>query len=95
MQASRLHIPMPDPRPQPQPVPHPAAPPPLESGSPLPLPMVHVAPVWRYNHLQRSRGELTRFTETELDALGAEGWELAGVAAEGEIVHFFFKRQTR
>lgn len=95
MQAHVLHFPMPDPAPQPQPIPYPTAPPPPEPGSPLPLPMVYMAPVWRYKHVQRSAADVARFSETELDGLGAEGWELAGVTTEGETTHFFFKRPAR
>lgn len=95
MQAHVLHFPLPDPAPHPQPVPHPTAPPAPAPGSPLPLPMVHVAPAWTYKHVQRPLGEVGDVSETELDALGAEGWELAGVATEGTTVHFFFKRLGR
>jgi hypothetical protein len=31
----------------------------------------------------------------ELDALGAEHWELAGVVAASDGVHFYFKRERR
>ena len=95
MQAHTLHFPLPDPVPQPQPIPHPLAPPPPEPGWPLPLSMVDVPAVWRYKHVQRPLAELSRFSETELDELGAEGWELAGVTTEGETAHLFFKRLAR
>jgi hypothetical protein len=32
-------------------------------------------------------------TEADLNALGGDGWELAGVASEGPRVHFYFKRE--
>ena len=92
MQAHRLHFPIPDPTPQPQPVPHPTAPPGPTPGWSLALPMVPVAPKWTYKHLQRPLGELAQVSDGELDALGAEGWELAGLATESATVHFFFKR---
>jgi hypothetical protein len=57
--------------------------------------MVHVAPRWAYKHVQRPLGDLVEINDSELDALGAEGWELTGVAMEGATVHFFFKRPTR
>ena len=91
MQPHVLHLPLPQPEPQPQPVPHPVAPPP-PSGSPLPLPMVHVAPAWAYKHVTRQVADLAEAAQQELDALGADGWELAGVTADGSTVHFFFKR---
>jgi hypothetical protein len=95
MQAHVLHFPLPSPAPQPQPVPHPTAPPAPAPGSSIPLPMVHVAPMWTYKHVQRPVGELAQVGDAELDALGAEGWELAGVATESATVHFFFKRLGR
>ena len=94
MQSQVLHFPQPDPAPQPQPIPHPVAPPPPPAGSPLPLPTVHVAPRWEYRHLERPLAELGALSPQELDALGAEGWELAGVTNDGVTVHFFFKRPT-
>lgn len=81
-----LHFPVPQ---QPPPGPPP------ERGPGLPLPVVFVAPVWTYRHVQRPLAELTALSEAELDALGAEGWELAGVTAEGQTAHFFFKRLVR
>jgi hypothetical protein len=34
-------------------------------------------------------------SEAELDTLGAEHWELAGIAQAGALVHFYFKRERR
>jgi hypothetical protein len=31
-------------------------------------------------------------SEAELNALGAEHWELTGVMPMGEMVHYYFKR---
>jgi hypothetical protein len=57
--------------------------------------MIHVALAWSYRHVQRPLAEVARFSEAELDVLGAEGWELAGVTAAGDTAHFFFKRPSR
>ena len=95
MQTHVLHFPLPDPTPQPQPIPYPAAPPLPEPGTALPLPMVHVTPTWVYKRIQRPLVELAGIAESELDVLGADGWELTSVVAEGGTVHFFFKRPTR
>jgi hypothetical protein len=54
--------------------------------------MIHVAPAWAYKHVARPVTDLGGAVQPELDALGADGWELAGVTAEGPTVHFFFKR---
>ncbi|HEX3159275.1 MAG TPA: hypothetical protein VHQ45_12205 [Gemmatimonadaceae bacterium] len=60
--------------------------------APLQPPLVYVAPVWEYRKLTRPLGAETLPTEAELDALGAEGWELAAVVPEGARVHFYLKR---
>jgi hypothetical protein len=97
MQPHVLHFPQPAPvpGPQPEPVPHPTPPPAPAPGSSIPLPMVHVPPVWTYKHVQRPANELAQLGDGELNVLGAEGWELTGVATEAGTVHFFFKRLTR
>jgi len=95
MQPHVLHFPIPDPTPQPQPVPHPEPPLPFPSGAALPMPMVHVVPTWSYRHVQRPLAELGVLSESELNDLGAEGWELTGVVVEGATVHFFYKRPSR
>ena len=56
-------------------------------------PMVFVAPAWEYRQLHKSGGVPP--DEAELNALGAEGWELAGVAPDAGGVRFYFKRQLR
>jgi hypothetical protein len=40
----------------------------------------------------RSLKEQGPLTQPELNALGDEHWELAGVVTAGERVHFYFKR---
>jgi hypothetical protein len=57
--------------------------------------MVHVTPTWVYKRIQRPLVELAGIADSELDALGADGWELTSVVAEGGTAHFFFKRPTR
>jgi hypothetical protein len=54
--------------------------------------MVHVAPAWAYKQVTRPVTDLGEAVQQELDALGADGWELAGVTADRSTVHFFFKR---
>jgi hypothetical protein len=56
-------------------------------------PMVFVAPAWEYRQLYKPAGETP--DEAELNALGAEGWELTGVSPGPGGVHFYFKRQLR
>ena len=56
-------------------------------------PMVYVEPAWEYRQLTRplSGGA----PDAELDALGAEGWELVSVLPVGADARFYFKRQLR
>jgi len=56
-------------------------------------PWVPVAPRWEYKELVREGDPPPLPTEAELDGLGANGWELAGVVREGPRVHFYFKRE--
>lgn len=76
--------------------PHPVPPPfPLPDAAPrAPIvpPMVYVAPVWEYRHLRRDAGAGTPIGEEELNALGAEGWELVAVTPTPDGVDFYFKR---
>lgn len=57
----------------------------------LETPMVRVEPRWEYREVVREAEAL--LSEADLDALGAEHWELAGVAPVGGKVHFYFKRE--
>jgi hypothetical protein len=58
-------------------------------------PLVYVEPAWEYKHLTRSMTEQDPLSETELNTLGNDAWELAGVFTDGRSVHFYFKRQTK
>lgn len=55
-------------------------------------PMVYVEAVWEYKHVARALTE-EPLDEEELNALGAEGWELVGALTDGRSAHFYFKRQ--
>jgi hypothetical protein len=56
--------------------------------------LVAVEPRWEYHEVVRdvSAGLLS---EAELNALGSDGWELAGVVPTAGEVHFYFKRERR
>jgi hypothetical protein len=56
-------------------------------------PWVPVAPHWEYKEVIRDLESEAILAEKDLDALGADGWELAGVANQGQQVHFYFKRE--
>jgi hypothetical protein len=69
-------------------------PPALMPESRVEVPMVPVEPQWEYREIIRGGG--TGLLSTgELDALGKEHWELAGVVAADDGVHFYFKRERR
>ena len=54
-------------------------------------PLVPVEPRWEYREVIREAPDLV--SEAELNALGAEGWELTGVAPAGHYVHYYLKRE--
>jgi hypothetical protein len=55
---------------------------------------VPVDPRWEYKALVREAGEEPP-SEADLNVLGADHWELTGVASIGSRVHFYFKRERR
>jgi hypothetical protein len=67
--------------------------PPEPPGGQISPPWVPVTPRWEYKEVVRTLETETLPTEQELDRLGADGWELAGVANEGPRVHLYFKRE--
>jgi hypothetical protein len=50
--------------------------------------------VWEYKQLIRNLRTEQAPSQDELNALGADGWELAGVFADLPFVYFYFKRLT-
>jgi hypothetical protein len=73
---------------------------PIRPGWPVPPesridpPFVAVEPRWEYKEVIREiTGDL--LSEAELNALGADRWELAGIVPAGTQVHFYFKRERR
>jgi hypothetical protein len=77
--SARIEVPFP-PRPEPRP-------------TQISPPWVPVTPRWEYKELVRSLEADALPTVQELDHLGADGWELAGVANETGRVHLYFKRE--
>ena len=57
-------------------------------------PMVYVKEqtVWEYKLLSRNLSKQEAPSEEELNSLGKEAWELAGVFTDSPFVHFYFKR---
>lgn len=58
-------------------------------------PFVFVQAEWSYREVVRDLDETGAMTEADLNALGAEGWELAGILQDGRSVRYYLKRQTR
>jgi len=58
-------------------------------------PLVFVAPAWEYRHLVRDLSTEGLPSDAELNVLGADGWELVSLLADGRNVHLYWKRQTR
>ena len=67
---------------------------PTRSGPPPVTPMVYVKDktVWEYKLLTRNLSKEEAPTEEELNKLGKEGWELAGMYTDSPFLHFCFKR---
>ena len=67
---------------------------------PLPPPTAHLTvpqvrvrpPRWEYRHLTRPT-DAPDLAESELNALGQDGWELLGIVAGPTGAHFYFKRE--
>jgi len=60
-------------------------------------PMVYVYDdlKWEYRFIPRNVSHEWRLSGEELSTLGAEGWELAGIASVPSEVHFYFKRPRK
>ena len=75
-------------------VPPPLLPPPVHHHLAIPQVPIPQATTWEYKHVTRgSRAQA--LDDEELNALGREGWELAGVVTVGRTTHFYFKREAR
>jgi hypothetical protein len=57
-------------------------------------PLVSVEPCWEYKEIVREAAS-GLLSEAELNVLGDEHWELAGIVTPGSQVHFYFKRERR
>ncbi|OQY88295.1 MAG: hypothetical protein B6D39_11530 [Anaerolineae bacterium UTCFX2] len=64
---------------------------PLER-SQSPVVYVEENPTWEYKLLTRDLEREPAPTETELDPLGEDGWEMAGLALHQNRLYCYFKR---
>ena len=71
--------------------------PPREPQAPEPIrpPMIYVEKrlKWEYRQIVRNLKKEGPVSTEELNALGAEGWEMSGVAQQSPLTYFYFKRQ--
>ena len=65
---------------------------PSSGAPPTPIVYVNEKVVWEFKHLVDELPGDGAATERRMNALGAAGWELAGVAAHRDTAHFWFKR---
>jgi hypothetical protein len=72
--------------------------PPQEPRQPEPVhpPMVYVSKSlkWEYKQIVRDLENEKPLDESELDALGEEGWEMSGIAQHPPVTYYYFKRQV-
>lgn len=70
--------------------------PPREPKQPEPVhpPMIYIRESlrWEYKQIARDLEKEGPLNESELNALGAEGWEMSGVAHQPPVTYFYFKR---
>lgn len=61
---------------------------------PVRPPMIYVEKQtkWEYKQVVRNLENEKPLDETELNALGQEGWEMTGIAQQGALAYFYFKR---
>jgi hypothetical protein len=77
---SRIEVPFPPHRPEP------AAP-------RMNPPWVPIEPKWEYKEIARDLASEQLLSEADLNALGEEHWELAGILRDDHRAHFYFKRE--
>ncbi len=65
-----------------------------KQSEPIRPPMVYIKePLkWEYRQIVRDLEKENPPDEAELNMLGAEGWEMTGVAQKPPLVYFYFKR---
>ena len=65
---------------------------PAQSGPMTPMVYVRDKTVWQYKLLTHNLAKEEAPGEEELNKIGKEGWELAGVFTDTRFVYFYFKR---
>ena len=70
--------------------------PPYDPNKPVRAPVVYIEKKlkWEYKQISRNHKKEKPLDEAELNALGAEGWELSGIAQHSTNIYFYFKRSV-
>ena len=65
-----------------------------KQSQPVRTPTIYVkqSDKWEYKQIVRDLGKESPPSEEELNALGADGWEMSGVAQQPPLAYFYFKR---
>ena len=63
---------------------------------PVRPPMIYIEKQarWEYKQVIRNLENEKPLDETELNALGKDGWEMTGIVQQPPNAYFYFKRQT-
>jgi hypothetical protein len=70
----------------------PFLPEPVQSPLRVPTVSVHDDPRWEHRRIVRNLRKEDPPTESELDALGADGWELTGLFSDAPFLYLYLKR---
>jgi hypothetical protein len=62
---------------------------------PIRPPMIYIEKrlKWEYKQIVRNAESEKPLDEAELNALGADGWEMTGVVQQLPLTYYYFKRQ--
>ena len=70
--------------------------PPYDPKQPIRPPMVYIEKKlkWEYKQIVRNLKKEKPLDETELNALGAEGWEMSSTVQHPPSIYYYFKRSA-
>ena len=65
-----------------------------KQSEPIRPPMVYIKESlkWEYKQIVRNLKKEGTLSDEELNAIGAEGWEMSGIAQQPPLTYFYFKR---
>jgi hypothetical protein len=65
-----------------------------KQSEPIRPPMVYIKESlkWEYKQIVRNLKKEGALSEDELNGLGAEGWEMSGIAQQPPLTYLYFKR---